>query len=692
MKLRNFILAVSLSVAALWPSSACVDYEDPSLYNLFACTPEMPSIDEKRLDESVQFWAKYLGITPDDGFRHAVSYMWESQFEEENIESNIFLNTLSKQGKTDALQLVRLNWELSDLIERATNSWSYQKTTPADYNALLAKIDALRLTGDLSRRKTFLKMRCLFALKDYDACLRLWDMFASKWEDSPLKQRAYGYVAGIYFRKGQFEKAMDIYFEQGDRGSIRKCVNRILEKSNIAEIYDKDPNAPILNHFLEDYANYFYHSAYDHTWHMYDQKEYPIWSAVNNQRKDVLALAQRVVKEGKAKDLQMWQTFIGFVQFTSGEYDQAYDSFTKAEGMAGTLLKDRLRIYKFISLLSAENRPAGFDEYLAKELEHVFAIRRDGDKQDVKALVSMLLDYEIPTRLNTYLDERNDKALSILANLAIEKYSKIYYYEEEMTSDIARQILSYVENIGQDDALTLALVNECGLNPVQMHEFLGTILMREGKFEEAEAHLAGVHDEHLSGLNIYPYLAKRAIPIKMFCRTTYEELYNGAEITNPVNYKLNFCQKVISLQKDIKDSKNDDRAQYALELAHLLFQASPAGDLWALSSYSWSSAGPYYNELNLMADEYLHEAIASGKDPNVLTLAYFGLAANPVSNRRPGRISDTGILKSNEFEPEEGMESFAEGYRYLINHPNRSNPVYQTCDWLKLYQPGDAVE
>ena len=458
MKLRNFILAVSLSVAALWPSSACVDYEDPSLYNLFACTPEMPSIDEKRLDESVQFWAKYLGITPDDGFRHAVSYMWESQFEEENIESNIFLNTLSKQGKTDALQLVRLNWELSDLIERATNSWSYQKTTPADYNALLAKIDALRLTGDLSRRKTFLKMRCLFALKDYDACLRLWDMFASKWEDSPLKQRAYGYVAGIYFRKGQFEKAMDIYFEQGDRGSIRKCVNRILEKSNIAEIYDKDPNAPILNHFLEDYANYFYHSAYDHTWHMYDQKEYPIWSAVNNQRKDVLALAQRVVKEGKAKDLQMWQTFIGFVQFTSGEYDQAYSSFTQAEGMPGTLLKDRLRIYKFISLLAAENKPTGFDEYLAKELEHVFAIRHDGDKQDVKALVSMLLDYEIPTRLNTYLDERNDKALSILANLAIENYSKIYYYEEEMTSDIARNILSYVENIGQDDALTLAAV------------------------------------------------------------------------------------------------------------------------------------------------------------------------------------------------------------------------------------------
>ena len=692
MKLRNFILAISLSVAALWPSSACVDYEDPSLYNLFACTPEMPSIDAKRLDETVQFWAKYLGVTADETFRDDVANIYESQFEEENIEYNTFLNALKKQGKTDALKLVRLNWELGDLIESATTSWSYRKVTPADYNALLTKIDALRLTGDLSRRKTFLKMRCLFALKDYDACLRLWDSFASKWEDSPLKQRAFGYVAGIYFRKGQFEKAMDIYFEQGDRGSIRKCVNRILEKSNIAEIYDKDPNAPILNHFLEDYANYFYHSSFTHYWQEYDQKEYPIWSAVNNQRKDVVALAQRVVKEGKAKDLQMWQAFIGFVQYTNDEYDLAYDSFTKAEKLPGNLLKDRLRLYKFISLLAAENKPAGFDEYLAKEMEHVFTIRRNADKPDETNLVTMLLDHEIPMHLNPYLEKRGDKALTILANLAIQKFSKIYYFEDGMTSDVARQMLSFVENIGQDDAITLVLVNECGLNPMQMHEFLGTILMREGKFEEAETHLAGVLDEHLSELNIYPYLASRSVPEKMFCRATYEELYNDAEITNPVNYKLNFCQKVISLQKDIKKSKKEDRAQYALELAHLLFQASPAGDLWALSSYSWSSAGPYANEMNLMADKYLHEAIALSKDKNVLTLAYFGLASNPLSYSRPTRISDTGILKSNNFEPEEDMKSYAEGYRYLINHPNRSHPVYQTCDWLNLYQPGEAVE
>ncbi len=684
MKSRNFFLTVSLCVAALWPSQACIDYEDPSHFNLFYCAPEMPDIDAKRLDESVQFWSKYLGVPADQDFANAVDNIYEYQFEEEE-EGNLFITTLRKQGKTDALQLVRLNFELNQLTG-SSNGWYYRKTTPAEYNALLTKIDALRLTGDLSRRKTFLKMRCLFALKDYDACQRLWDMFASKWEDSPLKQRAYGYVAGIYFRKGQFDKAMQIYFEQGDAGSIRMCVNRILQNSTIEQEYEKDPNAPILAHFLEDYANYFYHSTFDEFWKS-DEKENPIWSAVNRQREKMLALVDRVIKEGKTNDPQMWQAFAGFVQMAKENNDQAYQMLEKAEKMKKGVMSDRIGIYKLAAALKMQQKPAGFEDYVGRTLAYYFAAQYNtAYSEATRNIIHSAFSFEVSNRLNEYLEANKPAHLQLLGKLAFSTPRRIYEFDyNNYKSDDIRQILALVKD-GTSDVLTQTLLKECAITEDACNEYLGTLLMREGKFQEAEPYLANVSQSYIWDLSIEPYLFMREVPGQIFTRKNMAEYYDMEHVEG--NPKLKFCRKLIGLQQQVQDGKKDEKARAAIELANLLYQGSPAGDLWAMSQYSWSQWGPVFNQFDLMAVDLLHTAIATTNDYNLLSQAYFGLAATPVADYNIPTIASTGIFYPDA-EPErtETCKTNIEGYRWLIKQKDHSSVVYSTCDWLKLYQP-----
>lgn len=683
MKYRSFFLTASLCVAALWPSQACIDYEDPSHFNLFYCAPDMPDIDAKRLNESVQFWSKYLGVPADQDFANAVENLYEFQFEEDEDE-NIFISTLRKQGKTDALQLVKLNFELKQLTGSASD-WYYRKATPAEYNALLTRIDALRLTGDLSRRKTFLKMRCLFALKDYDACMRLWDMFVSKWEDSPLKQRAYGYVAGIYFRKGQFEKAMQIYFEQGDAGSIRMCVNRILQNSTIEQEYEKDANAPILAHFLEDYANYFYHSTFDEFWKS-DEKENPIWSAVNRQREKMLKLAERVIQEGKTNDPQMWQAFIGFVQLAKGEDNQAYQSLSKAEQMKKGVMADRIGIYKLAAALKMEQKPAGFDDYVGRTLAYYFdAQYNDSYSQATRNIIYSAFSYEISNRFNAYMEANKPAHMQLLGKLAFATPRRIFEFDYEgYKSEDIHQVLTLVKD-GTSDVLTQMLLKQCGITEDACNEYIGTLLMREGKFQEAEPYLANVGQSYIWDLSIEPYLFMRELPERIFTRKNKAEYYDLKHVNG--NPKLKFCRQLIDLQQQVQAGKKDEKARAAIQLANLLFQGSPAGDLWAMSEYRWSQWGPIYNHFDQMAVDLLHTAIAATKDYDLLSQAYFGLAAIPLSNNEISTIASTGIFYADDPERLEAYKTNIEGYRWLIKQADRSNTVYQTCDWLKLYGP-----
>ena len=671
MNFKRFTVAVSVGLS-LWSSAqACVDWTDPTTYNLFRCVEPLPDIHKGRLNESVRFWTQYSGKSADE-LGWAVEYMPLRLFEEQSYEYNALLAALQEQGKREAIDLLRLNATLDDLVS-ASSRWSYRKVTSADYLKLLDEIDQLRLTGDLARRKTFLKMRCLFRLKDYDSCMELWNRFASKWPESPLRQRMEGYVAGCLYQQKEYTKAIDYYFRLGDDESIQLCVNRLLHTTDLEQEYQRDPNSRILGYVLEDYANYYYHAIANQ--YNGDQSE-KIWYAVTRESGKMEQFALRVAKEGKVKDPQMWQAFAGFIQMFRGQNDKAYATFCQAEKMpARGIVAPLIRHYKLMAALEGHDGTPGFDQYLAGEIAYYKNGVASGTVE--YNVLYNLYEYELDRRIVSHLDKRDDATLpKFFAQATYDPYS-IQRLDRELSTEQVREIRR-IKLEGSNDPLIKGLLPVCDLSLDRLNETLGTKLLREARYDDAVACFGQVSQKYIDGQGIAPYLAARKLKERPFMRTTYAEVESGAPGTN---VKLAYCQELSRLQKQLDATTGDARARVAIDLANRLYQASPAGDLWAISEYSWSCYGPYHNELNDLAGQVLRQGLAAAQGYESRALCYFGLAANPI-DEKPADLSR---------DPETGKNQVychgaqLEAYQWLNSQPNRTSPVYATCDWIKCY-------
>ena len=676
--LKRFTLAISLSLTTWMSGHACAFWEDPSMYNLFHCVTPLPNAEDARTKESVQFWCDYVGL-PVDSIGWSVEYLSNYHFEQDEY-SNDLLVALQQQGKTEAIELLRLNCKLQQLIN-GTSQWAYEKSSPADFNNLLNEVEALKVPQALTRRKTFLKMRCLYRLQDYNACMRLWDSFASKWEECPLRQRMEGYVAGIYYQRKQYDKAIEMYFRLGDDESIQLCINRMLGSSDIEAEYEKNPNSKILGYILEDYANYYYHAITNIDYWTPGSDDSKIWTKVTAESEKMEALCERVVREGKADDLQMWKAFEGFIQMFRGQNDKAYQTFCQAEKLRGNgVVKPLIRHYKLAAALEGNDGAAGFDSYLAQEITYF----KEGHfvSEVEQSTLTRLYEYEMQRRLISHIEKRdNYENLSTLTKIMLDPNAK-WMLDHQVELPQYRELRQLVLDGGGKDVLAQAVVKYSGLTPDFLNEMLGTKLMRADLYDEAVPYLSMVSLDFINSQGIASYLAHRTLPKKAFQRETYEEYWEE----NPgltTNVKLNFCQQVISLRQQIAQSSGDQKAALEYELGHLLFQASPAGDLWALSEYSWSSADNHINELNAQASVVLADAAALAKDYSLKANCYFGLAANPCDNigaaieylpGQPNAVSSQGLQ--------------LQAFRWLRQQTDRSAEPFHTCDWLKL----DVIE
>lgn len=676
---RRSILSLSLALAVCQPALPCWDYEDPTMYNHFRCVEPLPSIEESNLDESTRFWADYLGIGYSDELKWAVDGIALWQFDDEDT-SNLLLTTLRQQQRTEGLEFLRLNLELEKL-QSGQNSWDYKKVTPQDYEALLQRIDALKVSDKLTHRKTFLKMRCLYSLKDHQACMRLWDNFASKWEPSPLRNRMEGYVAGIYCRQKQFDKAIPLYFALGDDRSIGYCVSRMLGSTSIEAELRKDPNSPILGYILQDYANYYYHARKNDYWE--PGSDNPIWTLVTNDARRNQELALRVVADGKAKDLQMWQSFVGFLQLTDGQAEAAYRSFEAAEKLRGGGVSGQyLRLYKFVAALQCEKKDRKFDKYLLDEL-HFWKDQDSPATQAQQEVMSTLYTAEMLPHLMEYVASKGDDCLTYIAETAMDPILSKWKMDREMTVEQVIALKQYMERAPQSD-LEIFMRSKSVLNDRDyccFDEFIGTKLMRADRYEEAAEYLALVPQSYIRLQGTSDYLRSRIMPRTPFSRQQYRIPESNPELNND-NYKLDFCRSIVDLKAKSAASQGEEHAQAELELAKRLFQASPGGDLWGLSEYSWSSYGPHRNELSDQAIAHLQEALRTTESYGTQVECYYGLAAIEAPQSEGSYVRyDAEAERWTVY----AYGSQLQGYQWLRQQTKRSHPTFHRCDWLKLY-------
>ena len=680
-----FILAVGALLTQPTDSQACGYWDNHADYNLFRCVEPLPRAKEAQFNETLQFWANYIGQEADELYG-SICWMELSTFDQlddkgSNNSDNLLLKTLKEKKDSQAIEFLRLNELLSSYIN-GSDGWEYKRVTLQDYQNLLQKIVNLQVPSALSQRKTFLQMRCLFQMRQFDECLALWEKVTSRWADSPLRNRVEGYVAGVYFAREEYAKAADMYFRLGDDESISLCVNRLLSTSNAEEEYRRDPNSRLLGYLLEDYANYFYHAVQHDITHL-PQDEHPIWSTVWGESRKMEQFALRVVKEGKAKDLKMWQTFAGFLQLMRGESRQALATLTTAEPLAGNeIVQSLLRHYLLMAKLDTQRPNADFDKYLGAELRYY---QRREFSSDLEAdVLSNLYDYELSNRIDQYIQKKMDSRLPLFFAQSIYgswRYNAVLEMSDHLTTDEVRQVRQVIETQECKDSLVAALLPTCTLTTGCLNEVLGTKLMREGKFAEAEDYLFMVSANYMNGLGIAPYLASRSPSKVPFTRKDYKD----PEVTDlNHNAKFDYCRQVLQLQKEIAEcSEMEERHRLQYKLADLYFQASPAGDLWAISEYGiGSTTDSLSNGLNLLADKLIHQILAETKDKSMQIRCHYALAANPAHGAVP-------CLRRNWEDSSVKLTASKEGnlqaYQWLQQNQDPDHPVFESCDWLKLY-------
>ena len=530
-------------------------------------------------------------------------------------------------------------------------------------------------------------MRALYCAKRYDEVETNWLTYASKWKESPLKRRARGYMGGVYYQREQYVEALEIFDANGDMQSINKCVSRLLDPDKLTQLYEKKKDSRVLGYVIQDYANYLYHAlASDGDWGT-------IWPQVKRDYNKMLALAERVVKEKKVKDLALWQDFVGFLYFSAHDDDKAYEAFGKVEKMKGTQAeKDFARYFKFLASFNADARPADFTSYLLAETNNLLEAynRYIDDESEDRELspVYSIYNFALPTRLYKYCQSLGNEHAQ---KLVLCIFDEVYGIGDEYCLNFreiidhkwsADELIRFYEDIKNPpaDQLTkgLSAMTKASLTP-EVQELIGTKLMREGKFEKAIGYLENLPQSMLQEQGIAPYINLRSFSKRDFEREDYSYL-NSGDIKEYRNVKLEFCRDMADKTKMLHSLRGNQLSDLAYEIANKCFQASPAGDLWALSEYSWSSVDIHYNNLNKLAIEYLRLAIQNTTDMQRLKKCYYGLAAVP--QEEVIKYYYNWDTKTYVFDLH-GSE--LEGYDWLAKNLPPTDELRRSCDYINAY-------
>ena len=694
MKSSNFIKGVlGFAVLLLCGGKAMAcggDYWGPDMCNHFSLVqpldPEQTGVND--VEESAAFWYDYLGHTVTlEALKEAIENANANDYDAPANSDNALVAALYREGDTGALDYLKLNYSLYNL-NNWMHSWDYERPTTDMYSKLLYKIAALQVNKKLEDRVVYLRMRVLYCAARYDDVETNWNNYASKWKESPLKRRARGYMGGVYYQRGQYAEALEIFDAIGDQRSINKCVSRLLDPDKLEAYYSKNKDSRMIVYVMQDYANYIFHAMTN------GGEGGDIWPQVRRDYNKMLSFAERVVAEKKVKDLALWQDFVGFLYYSAKNDDKAYEAFDKALKMKGTVQeKEFARYFKFLASFNAANRPANFTDYLLTETRNILDVQSKQltDEMSTKDHVSVyeICDFDLPTRLYKYCNSLGNEhakklVISIFDYVFTGDESYAYNYSDLIdhvwSADEVIDFYNKLKNPPSGDKLVEGLTK---MTPRDMNssvqELIGTKLLREGKWEKAITYLETVPQDLLEQQGIAPYLNLRTKSKIDFERENYDYM-ESEEVKEYRNVKLEFCKDMATMQKLLHTVRGNDLADVAYTMANMCFQASPAGDLWAISEYSWSSAEIHYNNLNQMAIDFLHLAIRNTTDFQRLKKCYYGLAATPQNEEskfyydwqtRTYTLSATG--------------SELEGYEWLAANLPRNDELRRRCDWLNDY-------
>ena len=708
---KCLILSVMLSLGLT--ALACGPWMRP-MYFVFSAYDRQMMKTDKFSDQFKKFWVDYTGKENAEWSMETLHSVDLQEFEKSD---NLIVSTAVGRGDDEMQQYLRVlisYLQVSDAFR--VDQWEYpSKAEIEKYNVKLEYLNnrARAYNGNrLKSQYALMVMRTNMMLNRHAENVRYWTLAQKQLPDNAYKQLMRNIYAGALLNTGKPKEACDIYAEQGDMMSLKWMMRDNRDLNGIKQEYNRDPNAPTLVFLVQDFVN----NGSQTLLKRYDYQRYlPEYTlAANAEMKQFIDFAQQVVKEGKTHCPALWQSAAGYLTHELGNTPLALNMLDKAMKMKGTpRMKDNARVCRWIASLGDAKNDKKYTDYFLKELKWVETLADQEYKQGNNAHYTEVLTNMMYDRFPEIAKKLGDNNLAVSAvawmshkdNQYICPEDKAYMSGElwsalnNLSSQEMQEYWSLLKNTRQGSNLQQYLNQGMGgaVTDVYFNDQVGTKLLREGNYQAAIPFLEKVPIDYISQQGISAYMAKRDFNVERWFKR--QKVYTGdywdwdaRPMPVKSNQKIDFCRKVIDVQKQYASAQGLNRAQKAYQLASLYYQASYKGDCWYLTRYTNSvyDSLQYKGEKDLVDMSYklLEESVALGKQDRDLyqkTLyakAFFCIGEPYRDSSYDDQGREVWHLNTNTQQYADLLDLS----RYLDDNASSAASYITRCDVLKTFR------
>lgn len=719
MSIRKLLLILLCILCAR--TYACIPQVTHNYY-IFYLTPDAGDSDQLKLREEHDMalaWGQYLHRHVTDDEARSLADVRPGDIDASNHP--IIAYARQHQDYEMMTYLALLTRYFAATPDR--DAWDYP--TEAELLAQASELRAIeRLASQyrgkrLQDRYLLLSMRCLFKAKDYKACIRLWnhrprslanpDVPSHGGQGNVFLRMASGYYAGALYRTGLYEEAAARFAARGDVQSARWCMRDGRSLSCIKSIFEQNPRAAVLPFVLQDFVNNA-QETYDCYRKINSNPDYygmdikllmahePV---MDKEAADFVHFATRAAQEVRTQSA-MWYSAAAMICYLRGEYKVAKDLAEQGcQGLGTAVMKDNARAVRLLvsttdvrtdelkqfessitpELLwlhaksEAETTSLGRWERCRQRIVHhgLIPLYAAMDNDFMTFLWQSYSDY--PTKT----DERQHFNVSYssgfcqnLDTIPVDRLKMFYDY--------------CYSNTLERSVLMRWLLKQTYHEPEWFSDFIGTRLLRAGRFEEAQACFYNVSTAFLSRQAIAPYMVHRHYTYALWqIRQPIPEslLYAPADVH--VNAKRQFCQDVLNIRSNYAKAKGKERVHWAYNLAVLYSQASLNGQCWWLTHYAKSVDSRMRDgDFDYQGEAYrlLGEVLDKTTDADYRQAALMGrclLSPDSWISYDPYDVSQSPVLYRNSRQ----WQDYAQLANYALN--NAVGTQISRCSELKRF-------
>lgn len=696
--LRLFILSVLL-IPGINKANACQDILSLTPYSAFRLI--LPEVQDYGYanpageKETTDYWLKATG-----GKCDAASI--EAYFKGNADAANSFYKWLRDPAHKESYAYVKSCQEFEKLLGQYYSSvWDYNPASLDDLKRFAASV-TVPAKGKLRARYLFLKLRALYAAADYAAAEQLWKTQCASLPASPLKERMEGYLAGVYYRTHRYEDAALIYRRLGDGNSFSWCLSQMVGMDNLRDIYNGNPQSPLVPYVLQDYVNALWNMQKANLGSYYDkyyiQTPYGFSNDLDLERgcSRLESLCREVLARGKSNCPLAWQTALAFVlnlQDKGAEAVKVLDGASLSGADAASLANYKRVLawclMKDGSEESSQRFIEAFESLMSDVDKELGALKEKYDYYDNDACPSFnfVVDVFLPSAMQYYrVNGEAYRAIELLAisNRLIDGDLGGSFLLTTSGDEMPIDNLYALDKVmhGNDKPAVDAMYLRYAAIPQDLvSDILGTRLLRSCRFGEALRYLTTVSPEFIKTQAVYPYLIRSISAVRPFASVPYRKLTDV--VANP---KAEYCRKVMELQARFAKAKGAEKIERGYELGNMLFQGSPAGYLWAMSDY-YRTVTRLSNNLSDKAYDIMSNLWFSddGTSRALKSKVAFALLSLPYRNELPLHWdwnSRTGksvaVYRSDDFVQNEALD-------WLKSHYPADVPEMSSCDVLRNY-------